>query len=943
MKTLLLPLSLILVFSTLVLSQPVITSFTPTSGPVGTSVTISGTGFSSTPANNIVYFGATRATVTAATATQLTVTVPIGATYQPFTVLVNGLTAYSKSIFRVTYTGWERATPQDYGYSFLKGAQFITGEGPNSIAIGDLDGDGKSDLVVANKGNRINNTLSIFRNTSNSGLVAYDVKIDLPTGYSTSPEFVSIADLDGDGKLDLVVAMADNYRIKRAISVFRNIGTIGRINFAPQVDFVTPYDPSYVAIADLDLDGRVDLAILHSQRSSVSVLRNNGTIGNINFDAMKDFYVGLGPSSIAISDLDGDQKLDLAVTCYSENLVSVLRNTGTVGTISFEDKLSFYVGTNPSSVAIGDLDGDSKGDLAVGDWTNHMTILKNTGVLGRINFTPGVRLFLDWGVGSSSVVIGNLDGTGLADIAVTDSRWGVFLLYNKGSNGKIDFQIGSLFLGPLTKPMSLTLGDLDGDGKDDLATTSSGFYWMTIFKHTKAPERVILNNTVPRICVNSTFELIATTNSGLPVTYSMVDYGSNSGVTIARLAGNVITGLKPGDVTISAQTMGNNEYAPSSVLISATILSLPSAPSITASGVTAICQGGSVGLKSSAGSSYLWSTGATTQSITVGAAGNYTVRVTDANGCMSAASAATIVTLAPGPIDGTIAASSNSICLGQSVTISSRDGAGEPYYWASTNGGSSWDVFQGAYAGQSSFPFTPTQAGTYRFHLRNRTSCGFCWDSGNNGCPTFPFVDVVVNAIPYVYIAGDGATFCSGSSTSLTAVSSAPYFSWSTGASGTQLSTVNVFSAGTYSVTAYQNGCSSTAQATVYEQYCNPDPPCIYGYYVVNGYYVACPCFDTFCARTEAPGGSEPSDDPNVSELSVFPNPAIAQVTVALPARVEVDTPVRFFDLLGRQQGNVNIAKGQWKVSVSLDQAAEGTYIIKVGQSGKSTKLIVKR
>ena len=464
---------------------------------------------------------------------------------------------------------------------------------------------------------------------------------------------------------------------------------------------------------------------------------------------------------------------------------------------------------------------------------------------------------------------------------------------------------------------------------------------------------------------------------------------------------------------------------------------LPTA-TISASGATTFCQGGSVTLTASSGASYLWSTGATTQSITTGAAGNYSVTVTN-NGC-SSTSAATTVTINPLPIDGTIAASTNSICLGQSVTISSSGGVGTPYYyastdggnswnaffqgyvgsysfnytptqvgtyrfhlrngtscgqcwqigtcttypyvdvvvkprpidgtitasatsiclgqsvtisssggtgtpyyWASTNGGSSWNVFAGQYAGQSSFGFTPTAAGTYRFHLRNQTACGFCWDSGNNGCPTFPFVDVVVNAIPSVYIAGDGATFCSGSSTSLTAVSSAPYFSWSTGASGTQLSTVNVFSAGTYSVTAYQNGCSSTAQATVYEQYCNPDPPCIYGYYVVNGYYVACPCFDTFCARTEAPGGSEPSDDPNVSELSVFPNPAIAQVTVALPARVEVDTPVRFFDLLGRQQGNVNIPKGQWKVSVSLDQAAEGTYIIKVGHSHKSIKLIVKR
>jgi hypothetical protein len=62
-------------------SQPVITSFSPTSGPVGTTVTITGNSFSTTPANNIVFFGAVKATVTASTATLLTVTAPAGATY----------------------------------------------------------------------------------------------------------------------------------------------------------------------------------------------------------------------------------------------------------------------------------------------------------------------------------------------------------------------------------------------------------------------------------------------------------------------------------------------------------------------------------------------------------------------------------------------------------------------------------------------------------------------------------------------------------------------------------------------------------------------------------------------------------------------------------------------------------------------------------------------
>ena len=93
---------IILFFFTRTFAQaPVITSFSPTSGATGTIVTITGTGFNTTAANNIVFFGATMATVTAASTTSLTVTVPVGASYQPISVL-NGskaLIGYSAKPF----------------------------------------------------------------------------------------------------------------------------------------------------------------------------------------------------------------------------------------------------------------------------------------------------------------------------------------------------------------------------------------------------------------------------------------------------------------------------------------------------------------------------------------------------------------------------------------------------------------------------------------------------------------------------------------------------------------------------------------------------------------------------------------------------------------------------------------------------------------------------
>jgi hypothetical protein len=148
-------------------APPTTTSFTPTSGAVGTSVTITGTNFDPTPANNVVIFGATSATVTAATSTQLNVTVPIGATYAPITVLntTTGLLAYSKSNFTPTFSPTKGSiTTAD----FTPKVDFTTGTNPLSVAVGDLDGDGKADMAVANLQS---NTVSVYRNTSSSGSI----------------------------------------------------------------------------------------------------------------------------------------------------------------------------------------------------------------------------------------------------------------------------------------------------------------------------------------------------------------------------------------------------------------------------------------------------------------------------------------------------------------------------------------------------------------------------------------------------------------------------------------------------------------------------------------------------------------------------------------------------------------------------------------------------
>jgi hypothetical protein len=178
---------------------PAISSLSPVSGQIGTVVTINGANFSAVAAENIVYFGAVRAAVTAASTTELVVTVPAGATYAPPSVTVGGLTARASAPFNVTFASSGILDASSLGSRVDVGA----GDLPTQTVIADLDGDGKPDLAVVNV---FAGTLSLYRNISTTGTLGTDSfgpKIDFPT--PPNPNHLLAADVDGDGKLDLIV------------------------------------------------------------------------------------------------------------------------------------------------------------------------------------------------------------------------------------------------------------------------------------------------------------------------------------------------------------------------------------------------------------------------------------------------------------------------------------------------------------------------------------------------------------------------------------------------------------------------------------------------------------------------------------------------------------------------------------------------------------------
>src|SRR5207249_3657840 len=146
---------------------------------------------------------------------------------------------------------------------------------------------------------------------------------------------VEAGDLDGDGKADLVLAYADYSKM----AVYRNINNGGALNtnsFAPRVDFPTAAGAN-VALGDIDGDGKLDIVSANSSANTISVFRNIGVTGVIasnSFAPRVDFGVGGYPFSATIGDIDGDGKLDIALANSDSYTVSVFRNVSTPGSFT---------------------------------------------------------------------------------------------------------------------------------------------------------------------------------------------------------------------------------------------------------------------------------------------------------------------------------------------------------------------------------------------------------------------------------------------------------------------------------------------------------------------------------------------------------------------------------------------------------------------------------
>jgi len=328
------------------------------------------------------------------------------------------------------------ATPAGYNISILLGngngafqtaRHYTAGESPQAIIAGDVNGDGKLDLAVAD---RLGDTVSVLLGLGDGTFQAAVHYASSSTTLDCSPigcEPVDLAlgDVDGDSKPDLVVA---NFR-GHAVGMLRGNGD-GTFQAATDVALGSQSWPVSMELDDLNADTKLDLIVANINGDLISVLLGNG---NGTFQAATNNVLAVTPRSVAIGDLNNDGKRDLAVASYFGNNVSILLGNGNG---IFQPAVSYPAGDSPFALIIGDLNGDGKRDLAVPNHVNNGTI---------------------------SLLLGNGDGS-----------------FQAPRNDTVE-----------SSPAALAVGDLNGDNKPDLVAANNGNSSVSVLlnRHPRQPRR----------------------------------------------------------------------------------------------------------------------------------------------------------------------------------------------------------------------------------------------------------------------------------------------------------------------------------------------------------------------------------------------------------------------------------------------------------------------
>jgi hypothetical protein len=385
--------------------------------------------------------------------------------------------------------------------TFTGPTPFVAGSFPNLVIAADLNGDGRPELVTANANTNGAAGNTVLTNTTAPGAATPSFTGPTPFNAFLRPYHVTAADLNADGRPDLVTANNGNGGVN-GTSVLTNTTPAGAATptFSGPTPFAAGTEPTAVAAADFNGDGRLDLATSNSEDAAgITVLVNTTTAGAAapSFTGPTPFAAGDRPWSLAAPDVNRDGRPDLVTANAGSDGpagVSVLLNTTApgAGSPSFANAASFSTGAFPLAVTATDLDGDRKLDLVTANnGSNGNSVLVNTTPAGATTPSFAGPIAFPAGNGPYSVTAADLNSDGKPDLVTANSNTtgssGNTVLINVTEPGEElpAFDGPTAFTAGNT-PVSVAAADLNGDGRPDLATANN-----------QSDNNTVLLNTTP--------------------------------------------------------------------------------------------------------------------------------------------------------------------------------------------------------------------------------------------------------------------------------------------------------------------------------------------------------------------------------------------------------------------------------------------------------------
>ena len=345
----------------------------------------------------------------------------------------------------------------------------------NAAVVGDFNGDGKLDVVSINSGGatfELDVAIGNGDGTFQYPIVQNVFSISQPTPYA-----MAVGDFNGDGRLDVALWGISGPGNTSEVVIFLGNGN-GTFNYsntyaAPNSTDLNPGSNS-LFVADFNGDGKLDLAALTPYNGVFIFLGNgDGTFKTaVGYSTVDPNYPSKTDAvGMAVGDLNGDGKLDIAVTENSGMAVLLNNGNGTFGTATYYDS-GIAPFESQMGIAIGDVSGDKKNDIVITDYYGNVVLYLNqgSGKFAVKGVVVKLGVSLPW-----LVSIADINGDKKMDVVLTDFWGEIWTFYGKG---KGTFTAGPVY--PLQwwdrPPSNVILADFNGDGALDIFKAGD-HYW----------------------------------------------------------------------------------------------------------------------------------------------------------------------------------------------------------------------------------------------------------------------------------------------------------------------------------------------------------------------------------------------------------------------------------------------------------------------------------